>query len=109
MACDSSPTPASPVPVSPTPVPPPTAIRRLAVLGDSLAVSPSADQSFPALLQERISSQGLGWTVINASVSGDTTGDGLRREPDVLDRGIAVLVVELGANDGLRGIPTATV
>ena len=84
-------------------------MRRLAVLGDSLAVSPSPDQSFPAQLQTRISDQSLRWTVINAGVSGDTTADGLRRAPAVLSGGITLLVLELGANDGLRGIPTATV
>src|SRR5438128_1945278 len=86
-----------------------TPSQRLAVLGDSLAVYPSLNQSFPARLQVRITSERLPWTVTNAGVSGDTTADGLRREPAVLADGIALLVVELGANDGLHGVPTATV
>src|SRR5262245_42458012 len=84
----------------------PSQSQRLAVLGDSLAVYPSLDQSFPARLQARLTSQHLAWTVINAGVSGDTTADGLRREPGVLADDITVLVVELGANDGLHGVPT---
>lgn len=99
VGCDKSPS-------SPSPR---TAPQRLAVLGDSLAVYPSLDQSFPKRLQARITSQHLPWTVINAAVSGDTTADGLRRAPGVLADDIALLVVELGANDGLRGVPTMTV
>jgi hypothetical protein len=63
-ACGSSPTPTSPAPV---------VVRRLAVLGDSLAVSPTLDQSFPAQLQARIVGLGLAWSVVNAGVSGDRT------------------------------------
>src|SRR5689334_13533480 len=94
---------------SPSSTSPSAAPQRLAVLGDSLAVYPSLDQSFPARLQSRITSQHLPWTVVNAGVSGDTTADGVRREPGVLADDIALLVVELGANDGLRGVPTTTV
>jgi acyl-CoA thioesterase-1 len=83
--------------------------RRAVVLGDSLAVSPSPDQSFPAQLQTRADRAGLRWTVTNAGVIGDTTADGLRRLPSLLADDVAVLVVELGANDGLRGIPVATI
>jgi acyl-CoA thioesterase-1 len=103
-ACGSSSTPAAPTP----PVPSPAVAQRIVVLGDSLAVSPSVDQSFPARLQARIASSGLTQTVINAGVSGDTSADGLRREDALLASDVGVLVLELGANDGLRGFPTTT-
>lgn len=100
-ACGSS-------PASPTAANPLTPPKRAAVLGDSLAVTPTLEQSFPARLQARIDAQGLRWTVVNAGVFGDTTADGLRRESQVLTNDTAVLVLELGANDGIRGVPTAT-
>jgi acyl-CoA thioesterase-1 len=84
--------------------------KTLVVLGDSLAagfgVEPS--QAFPALLQEKISAAGLNYTVVNAGVSGDTSSDGLNRINWLLKRRIDVLILELGGNDGLRGIPVAT-
>ncbi len=101
--CGSSSAPATPTNG------PPSAVRRLAVLGDSLAVFPAPDLSFPARLQARIEQEGLRWIVVNAGVSGDTTAGGLRREIQVLADDISLLVVELGANDGLRGVPVATI
>jgi acyl-CoA thioesterase-1 len=95
VACDSS-APAVPSPVSP--------VRRVVVLGDSLAVSPSIAESFPAQLQARIDRAGLRWTITNAGVSGDTTADALRRLPPLLTGDVGVLVVALGANDGLDGV-----
>jgi len=88
---------------------PPPVVRRVVVLGDSLAVSPSVEQSFPSDLQARISRQSLAWTVTNAGVSGDTTADGLRRVAPLLESDVGVLTLELGANDGLRGIEIATI
>jgi acyl-CoA thioesterase-1 len=82
---------------------PPTAARTVVVLGDSLAVSPSLSQSFPARLQGRLDRAGLGYTVKNAGVSGDTTTGGLRRLPPLLTAEVTVLIVALGSNDGLRG------
>jgi len=79
------------------------------VLGDSLAVSPSVEQSFPSALQARILRQSLLWIVTNAGVSGDTTADGLRRVPPLLEGEVAILILELGANDGLRGIEIAAI
>lgn len=102
-ACGS--TPSSPSSSSGAAAPP----KRAAVLGDSLAVSPTLEQSFPARLQARVDAQGLRWTIVNAGVFGDTTTDGLRREADVLTSDLSVLVLELGANDGIRGAPTATI
>jgi len=60
-------------------------------------------QAFPALIEERIEAEGLGYRVINAGVSGDTSAGGLRRLGWLLRLPIAVLVLELGANDMLRG------
>jgi acyl-CoA thioesterase-1 len=77
------------------------------VLGDSLTAGLGlpADEAFPALLQERVDAEGAGYEVVNAGVSGDTTAGGLRRLGWVLSPDTRVLVVALGANDGLRGIP----
>ena len=61
------------------------------------------DQAFPALIQTRIDSAGLDYRVINAGVSGDTSAGGLRRLDWLLRLPIAALVLELGANDMLRG------
>ncbi|GHA59112.1 arylesterase [Pontibacter akesuensis] len=64
------------------------------------------DQAFPALIQERIDSLGLPYKVINAGVSGETTAGGKSRIDWLLKQPVDVFVLELGANDGLRGIPT---
>jgi acyl-CoA thioesterase-1 len=103
--CGSKPAPTAPSSAAAGP----PAIRRVVVLGDSLAVSPSIDQSFPAELQARIARRGLPWTVTNAGVSGDTTSDGLRRLEPLLADDVGVLVLELGANDGLRGVPVPSI
>jgi acyl-CoA thioesterase-1 len=79
------------------------------VLGDSLAVSPSRTEAFPAELQKRVDSTSRGWTVKNAGVSGDTTAGGLRRFDQALTADTRVLVLELGANDGLRGVDISSV
>lgn len=89
--------------------PPPQIVRTVVVLGDSLAVYPSLDQSFPARLQYRIDQGSLKWKVTNAGVSGDTTADGLARIDPLLTSEVGVMVLELGANDGLRGIPVAAI
>jgi acyl-CoA thioesterase-1 len=79
-------------------------------LGDSLAAGYGVDPSeaWPAKLQEQITAAGLPYRVINAGVSGDTTSGGLRRLNWILKRPVDILVVELGGNDGLRGIPLET-
>jgi len=80
------------------------------ILGDSLAAGAGIDldDAFPALLQKKIDNAGLKYEVINAGVSGDTTAGGLRRIDWLLRRKIDVLILELGGNDGLRGIAPAT-
>ena len=84
--------------------------KTVVVLGDSLAAGLGVEdgQAYPALLQEKINSAGLPFTIVDAGVSGDTTADGLGRINWLLRRKIDVLIVELGGNDGLRGIPVPT-
>lgn len=84
--------------------------KTIVVLGDSLAAGYGLDSSeaFPALLQEKIDAAGWPFKVINAGLSGDTTAGGVRRIDWLLKQRVDVLVVELGGNDGLRGIPTET-
>ncbi|MFH7566393.1 arylesterase [Oceanimonas smirnovii] len=80
----------------------------LLILGDSLSAGyrMRADQAWPHLLAEKWQQQGRDVTVINASVSGDTTQGGLQRLPPLLQRHQPSLVLlELGGNDGLRGLP----
>lgn len=82
---------------------------RIVVLGDSITAGYGLDpdQAYPALLQKKIDAAGFPFTVVNAGVSGDTTAGGLRRLNWALGNGADVLVVALGGNDGLRGIPPA--
>ena len=84
--------------------------RILLVLGDSLAAGygVAPDEAWPARLGRRIADAGLPFTVVNAGLSGDTTAGGRRRITWQLRRPVDVLLVELGGNDGLRGIPAAT-
>jgi acyl-CoA thioesterase-1 len=83
--------------------------RRAVVLGDSLAVSPSRAEGFPAELERRMNTQQPGWSVSNAGVSGDTTSGGLRRFDQAVPDGTRILILELGANDGLRGVDISAV
>lgn len=79
---------------------------RLLVLGDSLSAAYGIprEQGWVALLQQRLSAAGYPHRVINASITGDTTGGGLTRLPAALQRHRPALVlIELGGNDGLRG------
>ncbi len=86
--------------------PAPASRPRVVVLGNSLTAGlglPS-DEAFPALLESRLLSEGYNFEVVNAGVSGDTTAGGLRRLDWAFDGDVQVLIVELGANDGLRGL-----
>jgi acyl-CoA thioesterase-1 len=94
----------------PRAAPPPSAgSERPAVmfLGTSLTAGLGVDpeQAYPALIQQKIDSAGLGYRVINAGVSGETSAGALRRVDWLFREPISVLVVESGANDGLRGLP----
>lgn len=82
---------------------------RIVFLGDSLTAGlglPRA-QAVPSLIQARLEADGYRYDVVNAGVSGDTSAGGLRRLEWALDGDVEILVVELGANDGLRGLPVA--
>jgi len=84
---------------------------RVLVLGNSIAagLGVSSEAAFPARLQQTVDSLGWNVTVQNAGVSGETTAGGLRRIEWLLREEIDVLVLELGGNDGLRGVdPTET-
>jgi acyl-CoA thioesterase-1 len=86
----------------------PAAARpRVAVLGDSLTAGLGVAKaaSYPSLLQERLDAAGLDFEVVNAGVSGDTSAGGLARLDWALDGDVRVLIVALGGNDGLRGLP----
>ena len=82
--------------------------QTILIIGDSLSAGYGIDeeQSWVVLLQDRLNNEGYGYRVINASISGDTTGGGLRRLPRALKQHEpGVVVIELGGNDGLRGTP----
>ena len=90
--------------------PPPGAAEepRIAVLGDSLTAGfglPRED-AFPARLEAALRAEGHAWKVLDAGVSGDTSAGGLARLDWVLADEPEIVIVELGANDGLRGLPT---
>lgn len=80
--------------------------RTIVFLGDSLTAGFGVERSeaFPALVADKIRTAGLPFQVENAGLSGDTSAGGLRRIEWLLQRPIDVLVIELGANDGLRGL-----
>ena len=90
-----------------TPAPTGASRPRVVALGDSLTagLGLQPEQAWPALVQKKIDQAGLDVEVVNAGVSGDTTAGGLRRLDWALDGDVKVLILELGANDGLRGLP----
>ena len=79
-------------------------------LGDSITAGYGLDleQAFPALIQEKIDAKRWNFKVVNAGQSGDTSAGGLNRLEWLLKNRVDVLVLELGANDGLRGLPAET-
>jgi acyl-CoA thioesterase-1 len=79
---------------------------RIVAFGDSLTagLGVAAEQAYPARLQRRLEEQGFRYRVVNAGVSGDTTAGGLRRVDWVLKSRPDFVILELGANDGLRGL-----
>jgi acyl-CoA thioesterase-1 len=84
--------------------------RTIVVLGDSLSAGYGLkiDQGWVRLLEQRLAAQGYEYRVVNASVSGETTQGGVARLPRMLDlHKPAIVIVELGGNDGLRGLPLA--
>ena len=82
--------------------------KTILFFGDSLTAGYGLDDpsdAFPGVIQHRIDSLKLPYTVVNAGVSGETTAGGLGRIDWILKQKVDVFVLELGANDGLRGIP----
>jgi acyl-CoA thioesterase-1 len=82
--------------------------RTILVVGDSLSAEYGLERGsgWVALLEQRLAHDHIDWTVVNASISGDTTAGGLARLPALLrDRKPQVVVIELGGNDALRGLP----
>lgn len=84
------------------------AVKTIVFFGNSLTAGYGVEQAeaFPALIQDRIDSLGLGYKVINAGVSGETSSGGLGRIDWILRQPVDVFVLELGGNDGLRGVPS---
>ena len=81
------------------------------ILGDSLsaAYNMEVSESWPSLLQDRLDEHGHAYRVFNSSIAGDTTQGGLARLPRLLEKQQpAIVMIELGGNDGLRGIPLET-
>ncbi|HEY3663715.1 MAG TPA: arylesterase [Chthoniobacterales bacterium] len=78
-------------------------------LGDSLTAGLGVQETeaYPALIEQKLKEKNLPFNVVNAGLSGDTTAGGLARLDWVLQKKIDVLVLALGANDGLRGLPIA--
>lgn len=83
--------------------------RRIVFLGDSLTAGLGLprEQAVPSLIQKRLYAEGYPYEVVNAGVSGDTAAGGLSRLEWSLEGDVEMLVVELGANDGLRGLPVS--
>lgn len=94
--------PGAPAHMDPRPV--------LVAFGDSLTAGFGVEPglSYPDDLEKEIEMHGLHWRVVNAGVSGDTTTDGLNRVDEVLTYKPAIVVLEFGGNDGLRGLPLDT-
>src|SRR5215213_1272134 len=103
-----------PAPAEATPPAPPRAstassksVAKIVAFGDSLTAGYglSTSESYPALLQKKLEADGFNYEVVNAGVSGDTSAGGLRRIDWALDGDVKFVILELGANDILRGQP----
>jgi len=85
--------------------------QTIVVVGDSLSsgYGIAAEQSWVAMLEDRLQAEGYGYRIVNASIAGDTSAGGLARLPRLLAaHEPSLVVIELGGNDGLRGTPVAT-
>jgi len=93
----------------PAAAPAPDTRPRLVFLGDSLTagLGLSPEEAYPSLIQQKIDADGLKYQVMNAGVSGDTSAGGLSRLDWALEGDVRVMVVALGGNDGLRGLPAS--
>lgn len=97
-------------PVQPV-APPEASGPKVIFVGDSIAAGlhVSEDEAFPAVLQRLLAERGASFQLVNAGVSGDTTAGGLSRIDWLLKQKPAIVVVELGANDAMRGVAPAEV
>lgn len=104
VACGRGEAPAARPPASVAPPPAAAALPTVVFLGTSLTAGLGLDpaQAYPALVQQKIDSAGLRYRIVNAGVSGETSAGALRRIDWILRDHPAVLVIETGANDGLR-------
>lgn len=97
----------------PAPAPPPPAPedhrKVLVVFGDSITAGYglAAGQSFPDDLQKKIDAEGKPWHVVNLGISGDTTDGGVSRIDSATSLHPSIVILELGGNDGLRGMPVS--
>ena len=84
--------------------------KTIVFFGDSITAGYGVDpdEAYPAVIQRKIKEADRPWRVVNAGLSGETTAGGLRRLDWILRQRVDILVIELGGNDGLRGIPPAT-
>jgi len=103
-----------PIPVEPVEAPPPIAVVKddrpvIVTFGDSLSAGFGADagSSYPDFLQKELDAAGYKYRVANQGVSGDTTSGGLSRVPQATELKPYLVILELGGNDGLRGLPIA--
>jgi len=103
-----------PIPVEPVEAPPPIAVVKddrpvIVTFGDSLSAGYGADagSSYPDFLQKELDAAGYKYRVANQGVSGDTTSGGLSRVPQATELKPYLVILELGGNDGLRGLPIA--
>jgi acyl-CoA thioesterase-1 len=94
-----------------SPTSPSRAIPVIVAFGDSLTSGPGLTQAqtYPALLQQKIASAGHDYRVMNAGVSGDTSSEALVRFSGALIHDTRILILAIGINDGLRGVPIATI
>jgi acyl-CoA thioesterase-1 len=83
----------------------------VAFLGDSISAGLhlAADEAFPARVHDKLAAHGVHFRLLNAGLSGDTSAGGLRRVDWILKQSPVLVVIELGGNDGLRGVPIASI
>jgi acyl-CoA thioesterase-1 len=84
---------------------------KVVFFGDSISAGAHlpAEQAFPAVLQRKLAAEAVPFQLSNAGVTGDTSAGGLRRIDWILSQNPALVVVELGGNDGLRGVPVESI
>lgn len=94
-----------------SPISPGRGAAGIVAFGDSLTSGPGLrpEQTYPALLQQRIAREGLEYRVVNAGVTGDTSAKALRRFDAALGPETRIVILAIGANDGLRGVPVSAV